>query len=107
MSIFDDPGDWQVFFDTAAAAEPVTYHPAAAPDVALAGIFTAAHAIVARGGGDAGVSTVTPILTLPPAHRMPVAPAAGDELTCRATLYRVADVQPDGSGMIRLVLERA
>ena len=107
MNVFDDPADWQVFFDVAAAAEAVTYHPAAAADVELAGIFTAAHTIAARGGRDAGVSTATPILTLPPAHRLPVTPAVGDELTCRAVLYRVADLQPDGSGMIRLILERA
>lgn len=108
MSVFDDAADWRLFFDTGGAGEMVIYHPADGPDVALAGIFTAAHAVVARGGFDGGVSTVTPVLTLPPVHHLPVADlVAGDEVTCRAVLYRVADVQPDGSGMIRLILERA
>ena len=109
MGLFDEPADWQVFFDTGpgGAAEVVTYHPAAAADVELPALFTAAHALVAGGGGGVGVSTATPILTIPDAQQWGVVPAVGDEVTRRAVLYRVADIQPDGSGLIRLILERA
>lgn len=99
--------DWGVFFDLAAFGEALIYRPAGRAAFETCGIFTAAHAEVARGGFGPGVSGAAPILTLPPDDAFPVAPSPGDLVTLRGDDWRVADVQRDGAGMARLILERA
>lgn len=99
--------DWGVFFDPAAFGDVLTYRPAGRAPFAACGIFTAAHAEIARGGFGPGVSGAAPVLTLPPDETLGVTPRPGDLVTVRGGDWRVADVQRDGSGMARLILERA
>lgn len=99
--------DWSLFMDPSVFGDPVIYRPDGAPVFETAGIFTMAAAEVARGGFGPGVSGAAPVLTLPPADQLPVDPAPGDVVSLRAADWRVADVQTDGAGMVRLILERA
>ena len=96
--MIEGPEDWAVFMDPAAFGEVVSYTPAGAPSRDLPAIFTAASAEVA------GTSTVAPVLAI--GGVLGFAPAAGDAVTVRGVDYRVADDQPDGTGLIRLILER-
>lgn len=101
--MIEGPAEWAVFMDPQAFGEPVTYVTPGQPPAATYGIFTAAHAEVARGAGS--VATSVPVLTIGAAS-LPFTPQAGDQVTARAQVWRVADPQPDGSGLIRLILER-
>lgn len=102
--MIEGAAEWAVFTDDAVFGEPVVYTPAGQPDQPINGIFSAAHQETSRGGFP-GVSTVAPVLTVG-ATQLPAPPQAGDVLLARGTSYRVADVQPDGSGLYRLILER-
>ncbi|MBT8169876.1 head-tail joining protein [Falsiruegeria litorea] len=109
--MIEGPEDWAVFMDPNDFGLPVTYQGAGQAPVNITGIFTAAHYEAARGLGS--VSTVTPVLTIA-ANALPFALTAGDQLTINqavaeytaGTVFKVADSQPDGSGMVRLILER-
>lgn len=101
--MLEGPAEWAVFMDPDVFGEPVTYVTPGQPPVATHGIFTAAHAEVSRGAGSVG--TTVPVLTIG-ATSLPFTPQAGDQVTVKAQAYRVADPQPDGSGLIRLILER-
>ena len=101
--MLEGPGEWAVFMDPDTFGQPVIYTGAGRPPVSIHGIFTAAHAEVARGAGS--VATTVPVLTLGEAT-LQFTPRAGDTVTVSGQPYRVADPQPDGSGLIRLILER-
>lgn len=74
------------------------------PSVRLRGIFTAPHE-AAAGGAWPGVSTSLPSLTVA-AFRLPPAARAGDALTIGGESFTLRDLRPDGSGLVRLILER-
>ena len=96
--MIEGPDEWAVFMDPSVFGEPVTYTPSGGIAQSLAAVFTAAHATTLD------TSTVAPVLALfPPAGLLP---AAGDGVALRGISYRVADVQPDGTGLTRLILER-
>lgn len=100
--------EWAVYLDPQVFGETVTYHAAGHSAVQIAAIFTAAHALAGQ-----GVSTTAPVLVIGEAA-LATPPQAGDLVTLQrkhgeyaaGTQLRVADPQPDGSGLIRLILER-
>lgn len=96
--MIEGPEDWAVFMDPAAFGEVASYTPADLGARDLPAIFTAAHAEVA------GTSTVSPVLVI--GGVLGFAPAPGDAVTVRGVEYHVADAQPDGTGLVRLILER-
>lgn len=98
------PGDRRVFFDAADGfAEVVTYTPQGETALELEAIWTDAHLEVAAGFG--AVSGTRPVLALALAD-LPVPPRQGDTVTSDARgAFTVADVQPNGTGHARLILE--
>lgn len=66
---------------------------------AVAGIFDRAYA------DPFGIASTMPTLTLPAARA--AATVQGDAITIDGTAYRVRSVEPDGTGLTRLGLERA
>lgn len=99
-------GDDAVFFNPADFAEVAEYLPAAGGAFPLPGIFTARHATIVA-GDFAGVSTVQPGFTIS-AAAIPAGVASDlDRLRLRGGEYVVRDAQPDGGGLLRLILERA
>jgi len=97
--------EWAVFMDPRAFARPLVYTPAGGGPVPVHGILTAPHAGIAAGGFP-GLSTTAPVAVLALSD-LPGDPVAGDLITESGNVWRVADVQPDGTGMVRLILERA
>lgn len=71
--------------------------PAVVGGVALTGIFDAAYADALGIGGSAPVLTIDTDATTP---------AYGAAVTVAGVSYTVAEIQPDGTGMTRLLLER-
>ena len=66
----------------------------------VAGVFTVPAAAIL---GDPGARTLAPVFTTDAA----TAPAVGATLTVDGTQWRVADIDSDGAGVARLILERA
>lgn len=102
----EGPDEWAILMDDA-LADAMTYTPdpdlPGATPVSVTGFFTAANAAIASGEFPP-VSTVAPLATLALID-LPQPPAPGDILEHDGTAYRVADTQPDGTGLVRLVLE--
>jgi hypothetical protein len=106
MPAIESDGDFDAFFDPAVFGDAGTYAGGAPPaSVTLAGIFANAHAVAAPLGDWQGVSTSAPIFTCR-ASALPAGAAAGDTLTLGGTVWTVRDIQPDGTGLARLILER-
>lgn len=109
--MIESPGDWAVFTDPADFGQPVTYTPQGDTPKTITGIFTAAYA--ALSGGGPTVATTLPVFVVGQLA-LTFIPQAGDTLTttqanghiAAGTVLRVADPQPDGSGLIRMTLER-
>lgn len=97
--MIEGPDDWAVFMDPEVFGETVFYEPEGGEAQSLPAIFTAAHATVAD------TATVSPVLSLA-GPLLGFIPAAGDAVTVRGITYRVAEPQPDGTGLIRCILER-
>ena len=110
--MIETAADWAVFTDPEAFGEAVSYAGHGQAPVTITALFTAAGIVSAQGTGP-GVSTTEPVLTFG-AMQLPFGPSQGDLVTltqahpgfAAGTTLRVADTQPDGSGMIRLILER-
>lgn len=100
----EDAADFDVFFDPEVFGEAGIYAqgPASIP---LTGIFANAHAAAAPLGDWRGVSTSAPSFTCR-AAALPEAAAAGDTLTLGAILWTVRDIERDGTGLARLIIER-
>ena len=100
--------DWEIFTSPDDFGEVVTYEQEGQPPFSVNGIFTAAFALIAQ-----GVASTAPILAIGEGAT-PSPPEAGDLITLTrnhagyppGTTLRVADPQPDGTGLIRLILER-
>lgn len=96
--------DWGVFFDPDDFADSAVWDTQAGEFVELDGIFEAAREVVLS-GDSVGVSAVMPVLTVA-SDSVPETAAQGDDLEIRDQNFRVADLQPDGSGLTRVILER-
>lgn len=98
-----------VFFDPDVFGEMVGYVLAGAGagrGFDVEAIFTAPHRTVAE-GAFGGVSTIAPEMVTAAAN-LPAGAGQGDEVSrANGNLYRVADLQPDGAGLVRVILERA
>lgn len=99
----EDAADWDVFLDGDVFAAAATWTRPAMAGVTVRGIRAEAHA-VAAGGDFPGVSTTAPVFTTAAAE-LPADAAQGDTLTIDGAPWRVADLQPDGAGMVRVILE--
>lgn len=105
--------EWAVFTDPDVFGEPVTYTGAGQAPVSVTAIFTAAQS-VAGGGAGPGISNTEPVLTFF-ADQLGFDPAADDLVTLTrshpgypaGTVLSVTELQPDGSGLVRAILERA
>lgn len=81
----------------------VVYTPApSGPSQTLTGIFDAPGQLIAT-SGSVPVQTTAPMLDIVAAD-LTVTPAQGDSLTVGGNTYEVAQVEPDGNGMIKLYL---
>ena len=102
MSGVEDPGDRDLFTDPSVFGDVADYDQPLGP-VAVAGVFTNAHLRVLDGAGP-GASTTAPVFAIFD-EALPVPPSQGDTLSLRGRDWRVADMEPDGTGMVRLILE--
>lgn len=98
--------DRAVFLSAAGFGTAVTYRPAGnlSLTMQILGIFDAAHLSVDVGSG-VPVSSTNPILTCRSAD-LTNGGKEGDRLTIDGVDYLVRDVQPDGTGMTVLELEK-
>lgn len=90
--------DLSAFFSTAEFGTPCTLN-----GVSVAAIFDNASALASV--GPYGMASTQPMLTLATAD-VPADPI-GKAATVNATNYLIAAHEPDGSGISRLLLERA
>ncbi|WP_430430198.1 head-tail joining protein [Oceanicaulis sp.] len=86
---------------TTALGESVTYTPQGGAGVSVQGVFTRNYVAVGQ-DGDLSVESVSPAVSLQSSD----APSAaqGDGVTVGAHSYEVVEVQPDGFGMVVLIL---
>lgn len=103
--MIESDDDLAAFFDPADFGTAATYRRGAGEAVPFVGVFVAAHRAVVASGDWPGVSTVGPVMTAP-LSALPAGAQQGDAVTVGATVYRVRDVQPDGTGLARLILEK-
>ena len=97
--------DRATFFDVEDFGTPAQYIPTGGQPWPLVGIFTEAHGVAAQGIG-AGVSVGLPVLTIDIAALPADAQPQGDSVVIGDDRYRVADRQPDRTGLARLILEK-
>lgn len=81
--------------------ETVTYTPVGGSAVSLRGIFTRDY-YAALENGEVGVMSARPACAFPQAD-VPDA-ARGDEIVAQGETYEVVEIQPDGMGMVVLIL---
>ena len=93
--------DWDVFFDPADFGDTAFWETQEAESASIDGIFQATAEVVLD-----GISAVLPTFTTSE-DLTPSTAAQGDDVEVRDTNYRVSDIQPDGSGLARVILERA
>lgn len=91
--------DLAVFFNTDEWAVSATYE-----GDTVSVIFDAAH-IQAVTGAEVPVSTVQPVALIRDSE-LPNDADQGDGVTINGTAYEVADIQPDGTGLTLLVLQK-
>ncbi|WP_116134338.1 hypothetical protein [Tropicimonas sp. IMCC34043] len=96
-------GDVGVFFDPADFGEIATaILEGLADPVEFVGIYSESHALAL------GVGTTAPVFTIDANPLAGRTPRPGEALTLvDHGAFTVAEAQPDGSGLIRLILERA
>lgn len=103
MSLSD--ADFGVFFDPRDFGTSARYTPGLTGQPHdLTGIFTDRHEVVLSGGGS-GIATTGPVLVVAETDLPPGPLGQDDILEIGVTRYRVAEMQPDGTGLTRLVLE--
>lgn len=95
------------FLNTDEFGTVATYEALSTPGVTIdvTGIFDAAHLAVDVGSG-VPVSSANPIFTCRSAD-LTGGGAQGDSFTINGTEYLARDIQPDGTGMTVVELERA
>ncbi|MEM9784346.1 MAG: hypothetical protein AAF899_17955 [Pseudomonadota bacterium] len=100
----EDAADLAAFFDPDDFGETLTWDPDGTA-AGLATIWIEAHAEIAAGGAG-HVSGSRPIASLP-ITSLPAGGVRGDIIRREATglRFRIIDIQPDGTGLARIVLE--
>lgn len=102
MNIGSD--DWDVFMDPEEFGVTAFWQTLDGDFAEVNGIFEAAREVVLPGDGG-GVSALLPVLTVPETA-VPETASQDDDVEIHGKNYRVADIQPDGSGQSRVILER-
>ena len=99
-----DAGTASIFFDPDVFGTPATFLPVEGGSYSISGIYSDAYALAGNGPG---VATSAPIFTID-ANTQPRSPQQNDRVSITGKGdFIVTDPQPDGSGLIRLILERA
>jgi len=93
--------DWDVFFDPADFGHSATWETQEGESATIDGIFQATAEVVLD-----GVSAVVPTFTTAESL-IPSTASQGDDVEVLDVNYLVSDIQPDGSGLARVILERA
>lgn len=102
MNIGSD--DWDVFMDPEEFGDSAFWDTQGGEFVELVGFFEASREVVLPGDGG-GVSALLPVLTVAETS-VPETASQDDDVEINGRNYRVADIQPDGSGLSRIILER-
>ncbi len=97
--------DWGVFFDPDDFADMAVWDTQEGETVDIHGIFEAAREVALQ-GESVGISAVLPVLTVAE-DQIPATASQGDDLEIDGVNFIISDIQPDGSGLTRVVLERA
>lgn len=95
--------DLSAFFNTDGFGEEFIYKPKAGAALTLVGIFD--NAYYAERGGDIVVAGSQPRLQYETAKIDPK-PVDGDTITLRGEEYTIVNIEPDGTGVTTLMLER-
>lgn len=95
--------DRALFMDAEAFGTAATWTVEGGEPVALYGIWTEPHATGAPGDGP-GVSLTAPVLTVFAAD-LPEGAAAGDAIDAKGKAWVALDIEPDGSGLVRVPLQ--
>lgn len=99
--------DAAVFFDPAGFGSPaILTGPGVAP-CHLVGIMADRHVTAGAGDFGGGVSTSIPVLTVASAAVPHWLTPDRDQVEVGGVSYFLRDVRPDGTGLSRLILERA
>lgn len=101
---FETAADRAMMMDPAAFGTAALWTVGAAAPVAVNGIWTAPHRDVAAGDGP-GVSLTAPMLTVFEAD-LPAGAGQGDTIAARGASWTVLDLEPDASGLVRVILQR-
>lgn len=99
----ETPDDLAGFFDAEEHAVTLTVRPGEADAADIRGIYEWSHA--AGGNAMANVSMTAPELMVPDSAVSAEAIEQGTAMQIKDTVYRVADLQPDGTGVTRLILD--
>lgn len=83
--------------------EDATYELAGGQPVAVRGVFDEEHEFLDVGGTVEISSQSAPVFDIQEKN-LPAGYARDDRITVRGTLFRVVDIQPDGHGVISLIL---
>ncbi|MQQ09107.1 hypothetical protein GFB49_11630 [Epibacterium sp. SM1979] len=110
--MIEGPEEWAIFTDPDVFGEVITYQGQGQTPAEITAVFSAPYALI-DGGPGPGVATTQPTLTFG-SEQLTFTPRQGDQVTLTqshpgfpaGTTLRVADPQPDGAGLIRLILER-
>lgn len=103
MNIGND--DWGVFMSPEDFGDRVFWETCEGESAEMEGLFQASREVVLPGDG-VGVSALMPVLTVPESA-IPETASQDDDVEIKGRNYRVADIQPDGSGLALIILERA
>jgi hypothetical protein len=95
--------DLEAFFDTDAFAQTAAYTRAGYPPVAIPVIFDNEYSVAQTAGEtDMGIPAPQALCKVSDAPKV----AVGDRLEVAGTNYYVQEVQPDGTGVVLLILSK-
>lgn len=104
----ESAADRAVFFGADDFGVTATLTPQLGDAITVNGIFDNAYVLVDM--GEAAIATTAPAFTCQTADLETLTAGnarAGDELMVDTVVYRVSDLQPDGTGVTVLILEKA
>ena len=96
--------DFSIFFDTNGFGEEFTYNPNVGSSLTLVGIFDAGF--YAAPGGEVAVASSQPQIQYETA-KIPDAPIYGETVTYKGRDYTIVGIEPDGTGVTTLILEKS
>lgn len=101
----ESAADRAVFMDADGFGQAVTLaRSAGGASVAFTAIFDSAYLLAET--GQSSVATVAPVLTCRDDDLPSGGVAFGDTVVVAGTVYKIRDIQPDGTGIVVLLLEK-